>query len=370
MNKVSKSSTAIRFLAFTAGTALFYYGMEMAAPILLAILLFYLLDPLVSYLKKWKIPRIVSSLLLVFLFLVLFLAMGRGIYDGADKLTAEIPQYSEKLRGIAKSFTEKAASIQKNTEKLIPKAPTPKDTQKVQVVPTQTVSFGTVLFRGMNSVFSLVADLLLIPILAVFFLLEKKYLRTHFAHSLGAEFPLDRVSSEIASMVRAYFLGNLVVGGVTAIGFYIVFLVMGLENRILLALLAGFLNLIPIFGAFIGALLPAAQALLQFDHLSEALIILVASIVFHVVVNSVILPKMVGARINVNASAATVGLVFWGWLWGGVGLLLAIPLMALLRTALSTRPETLSWSNLIAENPEYSVFAPWRRTPPLDLRAP
>jgi predicted PurR-regulated permease PerM len=350
----------VGLLVFLGGIALFFYGMEMIAPILLAALLFYLLDPVVTGLEKWKIPRILSSLFLVLVFLVFFVALGRGVYSGAAKLTSDIPRYSEKVRGLVLSFTQKAESIQKNTEKLIPSTPTPDDTQKVQVVSSENSGIGTTLFRGMNSVFSMVANLLLIPILAVFFLLEKRYLRAHFARSLGPNFPLERVSAEISSMVRAYFFGNVVVGLLTALGFYFLFLALGLENKVLLALLAGFLNLIPIFGSIIGAIFPAAQALLQFDHFSQVLIIVGTSVFLHVVVNSVVIPKMVGARINVNASAATLGLVFWGWLWGGVGLLLAIPLMALVRTGLSTHPTTLNWSNLIAENPEYSVFTPWR----------
>jgi len=281
---------------------------------------------------------------------------GKGIYDGGARITAEIPRYSEKLRTIAETFQRKANEIQKGTEKLMLSAPVADDTQKVQVVSSESATLGSTLYRGVNSVFSMVANLLLIPILSIFFLLEKNYLRTHFAKSLGKAFPLKRVCDEISEMVRAYFLGNLVIGGVTAVGFYILFWVLGLENRTILAIIAGFLNLVPIFGAFIGAIFPAAQALLQFPHYTEIFIILGGSVAFHVIVNSVIIPKMIGSRINVNASAATVGLVFWGWLWGGLGLLLAIPLMALVRIALSTHPKTANWANLIAENVEMPAF--------------
>ena len=163
-------------------------------------------------------------------------------------------------------------------------------------------------------------------------------------------------------MVRGYFLGNLVVGVVATAGFYVVFSFIGLENRLALSLFAGFLNLVPILGAFIGAVLPAAQALLQFDGFDGIFVILIASTVIHFVVNNVIIPKMVGSRINVNATAATLGLIFWGWLWGGLGLLLAIPLTALIRIFLASLPTSAAWSNLIAESPESPPLASKKET--------
>jgi AI-2 transport protein TqsA len=350
------SSRAAIVFATLGFVALLYFGMEMAMPLTLGILLFFLLDPIVNELQRYRIPRVASSLFLILVFLVVILALGRGIYSGAARLTTEIPQYSEKLHGVIHSLAAKAQSIEANTQSLVPSAPVASDTQKVQVVSTEGTGLGTTLFRGMNSVFAILANLFLIPILAVFFLLEKGYLRTQFERSLGTAFPLRRAADEISEMVRAYFVGNLIVGLLTAVGFYILFWILGLENKAMLSLLAGFLNLIPIFGSIIGAILPAGQALLQFDHFSPVIIIFGTSILFHIIVNSIVIPKLVGARINVNASAATVGLVFWGWLWGGLGLLLAIPLMALLRIALATSPGTESWANLIAENAEFSFF--------------
>ncbi|MBC7386760.1 MAG: AI-2E family transporter [Cryobacterium sp.] len=365
IKKQSPESIGITFLVFLGMICLFFYAVEMVAPIVLATLLFFLIDPLVTFLQKFGIPRAASSILLMLFAMFAIFAICFVIYDGGAKLTAQMPQYSQKIRGIIDSLARRAASFQKNTERLLPATPLPADTQKVQVVTSEASTLGSTLFRGVNSVFSMIANLLLIPILSVFFILEKKYLRIHFKLSLGETFPQERVCSEISAMVRAYFFGNLIVGLLTSIVFWALFWVLGLENSLVLALLAGFLNLIPIFGAFIGGILPAAQALLQFDHFSQIIVIFSASILLHVIVNSVVIPKMIGSRINVNASAATLGLIFWGWVWGGLGLLLAIPLMALVRIGLSTHRRTLPWSNLIAENSDFSVLKVWKNEKPV-----
>jgi AI-2 transport protein TqsA len=116
-----------------------------------------------------------------------------------------------------------------------------------------------------------------------------------------------------------------------------------------LALLAGFVNLIPMVGAILGGFFPMLQAFLQFDSVTPAIAIFASSIFLHFFVANFIIPKIVGSRINVNATSATIGLIFWGWLWGPLGLLLAVPLTATIRILLSARKSTEHLGKLIEE---------------------
>ena len=360
----NRNSVATHLLLAVATLALAYFATEVLVPILLAVFAFFLFDPLVTSAGWLRIPRAVAAPALLLVTVLGLYGIGSAVYGGVSGMAHQLPRYSEKIRGIVRTFEAKAQHLQQGTEKLIPQQTPPDDTQKVQVVGSGNDTWTSALLHGVNSVFGLIADFFLIPILTVFFLLEKGYLRKQFERSLGPAYPLSRVCLETANMVRGYFFGNLIVGFVTALGFYGFFTFLGLENRMALALFAGFLNLIPIFGAFIGAILPATQALLQFNGLTEVVTIFVASLFLHFLVNNIVIPKLVGSRINVNASAATVGLVVWGWIWGPLGLLLAIPLMALIRIFLSAHPRTENWANLIAENPEFpSLTLPRFRRP-------
>ncbi len=145
------------------------------------------------------------------------------------------------------------------------------------------------------------------------------------------------------------------VGLATSGGFFLLFSVLGLDNRVALSIFSGFVNLVPIVGALLGAVLPLAQCVLQFDTFGLSLVVIGSSIFLHFFVANFVMPKVVGSRINVNASSATIGLIFWGWMWGAIGLLLAIPLTALIRIFLASMPSSRKWSNLISESPMGAV---------------
>jgi len=336
--------------------AAFYFAQNVVMPIVLATFLFFLLEPVAGWLESHKIARILSAPLLILAFVGVTALIGRASYSGFAKLAEDMPQYSAKIRKAVGSFQGKADEIQKGTANLIPKSKSPdSDVQKVEVIEKFGGGYGGFLLHGLDSVVSVAMDAFLIVILALFFLMEKQYLKPRLHDALKSVLPMDEVGAEIGRMTKGFFLGNFVVGMGTSAGFFAVFSLIGLENRFALALTAGFINLIPLLGAVLGALFPVAQAFLQFDRASPVLIILGSSVFLHFFVANVVIPKFVGSKINVNATASTLSLIFWGWLWGAVGLLLAIPLTAIIRILLNFHPYTQSWGNLIAEKSEGSV---------------
>ncbi|MEO5970728.1 MAG: AI-2E family transporter [Bdellovibrionia bacterium] len=344
-------ATGMIVLASLAAIAAGYFASVVFIPIILSFFLFVLLDPLVTWLNRRNMPRKFTSPLVVFLFIAFFsLFVGAG-YGTFARLAEHLPEYGRKIKTQLSSVQGKFKSIQKNTSTILPKDPNHEEIQKVEVVEKFGGSWTEYLFRGLNSIFGIVTTALLIPILAVFLLLEKEYLASQLKAALEPKISLDFVANEVNQMVKGFFLGNLVVGLVTSLGFFFLFLALDLENQVPLALFSGFINLIPILGAFLGAILPMAQCYLQFDSASPLLIVMSISIFLHFFVANVIMPKVVGSRINVNATAATIGLVFWGWMWGAIGLLLAIPLTALIRIFLASQAPFRTWSNILAENP-------------------
>jgi predicted PurR-regulated permease PerM len=349
----SKSSleTGITVLVGLAAIAACYLTSVVLIPIVISFFLFVLLDPLVDWLGKKGISRKATSPVVVILFLGCFSLVAWGGYGTFARLAQHLPEYKEKVKTQILSVQGKVRNIQKNTTTLLPKDAHSENIQKVEVVDKFGGSWTEYLFQGLNSIFGILTTSLLIPILTLFLLLEKSYLASQLKATIEPKISLDFFSKEVSQMVKGFFLGNLVVGLVTSVGFYFLFLSLGLENRVALSLFSGFINLIPIIGAILGAILPMAQCFLQFDAASPLLIVMGSSIFLHFFVANVIMPKVVGSRINVNATSATVGLIFWGWMWGATGLLLAIPLTALLRIFLASQQSSRAWSNIIAENP-------------------
>ena len=206
-------------------------------------------------------------------------------------------------------------------------------------------------WKGFNSVISLLSFLIFIPLLTLFMLLEKDFLHARLADVFSDHAVFEKSCFEAKEMAHGFFIGNFVVGFFMSLIFACIFTAIHLKNPFPLALFAGFLNLIPIFGTILGAILPCVQAFMQFDDWNGIIIICVTSIGMHFIGNNIVMPRFIGSRINVNTTAALLGFLVWGSLWGGVGLFLATPLMALIRILLLTREETRPYANLIGKTP-------------------
>lgn len=123
------------------------------------------------------------------------------------------------------------------------------------------------------------------------------------------------------------------------------------QGAVLLGIASGFLNLIPFLGVILAVLVPLAGALLQFDSAVPFAIISVTVIALHIISANLLIPKIIGSRVSIGPVAATAGILFWGWLWGLMGILLAVPLTALVKIVADCHPSLIHISNLLAESP-------------------
>lgn len=343
--------SSLRILAGLGVIAALYFGSFVIIPVILSTFLFLLLDPMVNWAEKKRVPRVVSALLVVVFFMGLAGLAGWGAYSAVGKIAEEVPAYSSKVRKIVASFQKQAQKIEHDTHTLLPKSSTAasEDVQKVQVV-QGTDGWTSFMLKGLGSAFGFVANLFLIPILTFLLLLEKNRLVEHFSVAVHSSLRSREVWRQIMQMVHGFFIGNFLVGLGTAVIFFGIFSWIGLESKVALALTSGFLNLIPLAGALLIMIFPLAQALLQFDTAGPFLAIMGSSLFIHLFVANFILPKVIGPRINVNAVAATVGLVFWGWAWGAIGVLLAIPLTALVKIFAATQSHLKPLAYMITED--------------------
>jgi hypothetical protein len=114
---------------------------------------------------------------------------------------------------------------------------------------------------------------------------------------------------------------------------------------------SGFLNLIPFLGVVLASIVPLLAATLQFSTAGPFLIIGLTVVSLHLLSANLLIPKFIGSRVNIGPVAATVGMLFWSWVWGAIGLLLAAPLTASVKLVADCHPALLPISNLLAETP-------------------
>jgi predicted PurR-regulated permease PerM len=190
-----------------------------------------------------------------------------------------------------------------------------------------------------------------VPFLVFFNLIRKEQMELRLASSLGGVIDVPEFVRHITKMVRGFAIGNLLIGSAMAAITFLVLLALKIQGALALGIVSGFLNLIPFLGVVLAALVPLAAASLQFHTAAPFAAILITIVILHIISANYLIPKIVGSRVNLGPVAATCGILFWGWLWGLMGILLAIPLTAFVKIVADSHPSLIHISNLLAESP-------------------
>jgi predicted PurR-regulated permease PerM len=326
----------------------FYFASSLWITLLLAAFLSVLIDPLVTRLERFRIPRSVSSALVVIVGMLLVSVAVYVFYEKATSFMDTLPQYTGKIQKAVEPITKKIQRAQESAGKLNP-APVAKKIPEVRV--NDTPSWTSYLARGVGSVGTGVVIAGVVPFLMFFLLLRKEHIYTWLSHTFGNTTDVPLFVNRTSRMVRGFAGGNLIVGSVMAAVTIAVLFAIGLEGAAVIGLASGFLNLIPFLGVLLASIVPLLAATLQFNSAGPFLIIAATVVSLHLLSANLLIPKFVGSRINIGPVAATVGMLFWSWLWGGIGLLMAVPLTAFVKLVADCHPALLPISNLLAERP-------------------
>ena len=171
-----------------------------------------------------------------------------------------------------------------------------------------------------------------VPFLAFFMLCSKNQVATRMDALFSSRIDTTRFITSLNQMIRGFVAGNLIVGSVMAVATTLMLMSLGVKGAIPLGIVSGLLNLLPFLGLILSLTLPLAAALLQFSTPGPYIIITLTILLLHVLSANLLIPKFIATRVSIGPVAATVGILFWGWLWGVMGLLLAVPLTALRQT--------------------------------------
>jgi len=147
----------------------------------------------------------------------------------------------------------------------------------------------------------------------------------------GERTQVKETLADVTQVLRGYVIGTALVGLILVLASWLFFLAMGLEFPFLAGLVSGLCNLVPYLGVILSWIPPLLIGLEQFHTAGPFVGIFAMLAFFHIVTANLLIPALVGWRVRLNALALTVSLLFWGWLWGGVGLVLAIPITAVLK---------------------------------------
>jgi predicted PurR-regulated permease PerM len=326
----ASASASAKIIAIAVLFGCIYYASSVVITLICSILIASVLDPGVRVMETYRVPRWLASLIMVLLMLAAAYLVIYAIYDRAQAFYEALPKLVERLKQITAHIQLTAHNIQQSTQTIMPTSP---EANMPTVRLQQESPYTQFLLRGIGSVYAFAVTVMFIPFLVFFMLTSKNQM---WAASLNL-FPIQRrqqaedVIHAIARMLRQFVVGNLFVGLISAGLITPVFAIIHLQYALLMGPLAALLSLVPYIGVALGILPPLLVALMQYDTMGPFIAIGVCVAVVHFVAVNVLTPKLVGQRVNLNALSVTISMMFWSWLWGGFGLILAVPITAAIK---------------------------------------
>jgi AI-2 transport protein TqsA len=324
-----RQPSILRVMLGLAATVVVLVGMRLAAPILnpilMAVVLALLFSPIYAWLRRHRIPTplaliiMLVGLSILFLGIVLILGVSIARFSGdIASYTGKLNEQVDNLQGMAKSLGLSNVDLQNAVK--------PSD-----------------LTRAIGSVLSGVADFLgnifLILLYVLFFLAEGPAMMNRLRTSAGPDHPqVERLTVFGRNVVRQLGL-RAIVNLFTGAGVVVLLLVLRVDFPLMWGILAFFLSFIPWIGLPL-AVAPAVVLALAEHGLDSALLVIAGVIVINILAENALSPLLMGRGLSLSPTVLFIGFIFWAWLLGGPGALLAAPLTIFLVLMFATFPET------------------------------
>jgi predicted PurR-regulated permease PerM len=341
---------AITILATAGGVALLYYGQVFFITVIIAFMIAFLLEPAVRVLMKIRMPRGLASFLVCALWLGCLYFAGLGLYVEGTAMVEDLPAYGARINQIVDSAAIRVEGFETNVYRtLVPRrfqdqdaVPEPANRGKrkptdplpappvqevrVRQEPTAVVSY---VYDYLHSFYSTLLMASFIPFLVYFILSWGDHLRSRLLFTLEGEprYTVAKALDGVGDMVRAYVVGNFLLGLLLSVASMLLFASVNLPYWQVVGPLSGFLSLVPYIGMPLALIPPLVVALPQGEP-ARYLFLLASVGLLHLFALNLLYPKFVGSRVHLNPLAVTIALMLWGILWGGIGLILAIPITA------------------------------------------
>lgn len=351
------SDPVVKFFVSFLGLFFFCFVLKelqyIFVPLVIAYLLFFFFEPLNEFFKSKKIPMPVIIIIDLLLTISLFYGISKVIIDRIVALSVQFPMYETKLNHIISSA---AVSLGVKNRLL-----THFDISKI----LQSIDIGVLAGGVFSSTLTLVVAILLVFFFFIFIntghdkifeAIRMRYVEKEVKASLKKmmkekkselnnsniapetdletmtiqrEVKLRRTIKDITEQVQKYVVTKLLIS--LSLGVIVGFILwlFKIEFFIIWAALAVLLNFIPNVGSVIAVILPALMALVQYESFGYALLVTAVIIVVQNIIGNIIEPKIFGDRLGLNPLVILLSLLLWGYLWGIVGMFLAVPLTAI-----------------------------------------
>jgi predicted PurR-regulated permease PerM len=337
-------SAALTVLAVIAIVLMLQYAQAMVIPIVLGLLISYALEPVVAWMTRWHVPRPLAATIVL---IALTTSSGWLLYSlrtQAGAIVEQLPQAATRLRHMVErdrpttataiEQVQKAATELEKAANAAAPPPPPSGVQRVQLE-APPVNIGEYLVWGSIGLAAAIGQLVLILFLVFFLLLAGDLYRRKIVKIVGPSLTKKKITLEILleidRQIEAFLAVQLLTSVLVAIVTWLAFRALGVEQAAVWGLLAGIFNSIPYFGPVLVSGGAAVVALLQFGNVHMTILVSGTALLITSLEGFLLTPWLTSRTTRMNAVAVFIGLLFWGWVWNFWGLLLAVPMLMVLK---------------------------------------
>jgi predicted PurR-regulated permease PerM len=383
----SSQPAILALLSGMAIIAILYFGRDVLLPFALSLLLTFLLVPLVNRLQRWHIARVPAVLIAVAGSFAGIFLLGFVLFQQVYDLAYRLPEYEsnitdkiQSLRGDGQGVFDKVSKAFEDVRHKIAEQPAPRphaslpkderpdpahdttflrslsDGETARPIPVQIVNplsavsfFEQIMFVGPRlAPFGTAA---MVIVFGIFMLIEREDLRNRLIYLIGSHhlnnttLALDSAAHRLSRYLRMQLIVNAVFGLWVALGLFWI----GVPNPLLWGVAAILLRFVPYVGPIVASLVPVAISLAVFDGWVRPVSVIALYGVGEMLVGNVLEPRLISSSTGISALGILVSTVFWMWLWGPIGLILATPLTVCLAVLSSYVPRFAFLNALLSD---------------------
>jgi predicted PurR-regulated permease PerM len=313
---------------------------------LVSVLLAFMLAPIVELCQRIHLPRSIGSMIAVMVMCAGLYGMFYVSYSQANDVITELPKYSGRIRTVLNQVRVRAERVRQTTRNVLPEDKAERGTLTVR----QSTTWVEDLTSGAAGATDVILMVGFVPFLVFFMLSWQDHVRSSTVMLFNME---NRNTAYvtlglISQMIRGFIVGNVIIGVILGITSTLAFWFLGVPYFYVIGIISGVVSLLPYLGIVL-AIIPPVIVSMNSLTVSGFLGILAVVVVTHVIALNVLYPKIIGRRLQLNPLAVTLALLFWGWLWGAMGLILAVPLTAAIKIIFDHIDSLRAWGNWLGE---------------------
>lgn len=311
-------------------------------PFVAALFLANIFMPLVEMLRKKNIPTVFSILLVLVVVGAVLFGVVLVISTTVDSVIQIIPKYQAKWEHVL------LPQLSGLLERISPELK-----EQAMNFNLSTVLQPSKILGAVSSVTALLSTSALVLLFMLFILASNGQFRIKIEKAFppSGSFQLNKMVENIEVHVRKYLLTNLLINTAAGVTMTIVLFLFGVDLAVLWGVLTFFLMFIPSIGSVFAVVMPILVSFLQFDSIVTPLLLSITIIITQLIIGSVIAPKILGNSLNLSPLLILVSLIFWGWVWGPLGMILSVPITSTIAIIFQNIPSLHPLAVLMSSEP-------------------